>query len=341
MFDLNDAYKPISIEDIVSKVSEYQIWKTYCKNFEEIDKSFLSELYDDNRPSCRIFIAPDNVLLYKDFGTGLCCNWYRYIQIKYNCTFKEALSIVANDFGLTGNKVDIKPSIAIGQPNLKPKVRDKAFIEIVSQAWTLTDYNYWSQYCIPLSLLDSYNVFSCKHLYLHKGDNVTIFNYNNKNPIYAYRFDSEKGSTYKGYFPFAQNPYRFLYGGTTTDVEGFNQLPDNGELLIITKSLKDVMCYNLLDIPAISLQGEAQKLPKELVDKLLKRFNKIIINYDNDDQGMISTEKLTKEFGFDYYYIDNAKDLSDYIKEYGLTKAKELIDGKIREKESIKSFIGK
>ena len=55
MFDLKDANIDITIESILSKVSELEIWRRYCSNFEEIEKSFCSDLYNDRNPACSIY----------------------------------------------------------------------------------------------------------------------------------------------------------------------------------------------------------------------------------------------------------------------------------------------
>lgn len=341
MFNLKDAYEEVTLDDVKAKVSDYEIWKYYCRNFEELDRSFLSELYNDNRPSCRIYRSNENILLYKDFGTGECYNCFTYIQKKYSCTFKEAIQIVANDFNITKTKLSINPKLIIGDENIQKKpIRNKTVIDIVPQGWTLKDYEYWSQYSIPFELLDEYNVFSVKHVFLHKNVNKpVIFNYTNNNPIYAYRFTSDGRYAYKIYMPFSEKKFRFLFNGTAEDIEGYYQLPLHNDILILTKSLKDCMCYRVLGYPAISLQGEANKLSYETFNKLLKRFNEIIVNYDNDEQGIKSTNSLVASFKFKHFYIDDAKDLSDYIKEYGITKAKELIDGKITERRNNKQTI--
>lgn len=331
MFDLNDAYEKISIDDILSKVSEYELWKYYCRNFDELGKSFLSELYEDNRPSCRIFISPDNTMLYKDFGTGECYSWLNYVRTKYRCTTDEALCIIANDFNISKRKIHLQPTVLLGDNILnKPKQVSKTDIEIIPQPWTIEDYTYWNQYCIPLTLLEEYDVFSAKFVYLHKNKSTTVFKYHKNNPIYGYRFSVLNSYYYKVYFPLSTNRgYRFLYNGSSEIIEGFDQLPLYGDILILTKSLKDCMCYKLLGLPAISLQGEANKLTNELKEKLLKRFGKIVVNYDNDEQGLTSTQKLVEQYKLDYYFIDGSKDLSDFIKQNGLNKAKKMIYDKL------------
>ena len=332
MFDFNDAKETLSINDILKYISEYDIFKYYCKNFEDIEISFCSELRVDNKPGCRIYITGENTLRYKDFASGENYNCWNYIMIKYGCTFYESLDIVANDFKISNKKITISPNLIIGKDSIsiQPKIIKKvpSVITIMPQNWRLEDYQYWNQYSINFDLLQEYNVIPSKYVYLTKGIKRHIFEYNKYNPCYAYKFTYEGTTSYKIYWPLNKDKARkwLFSGGSSKNIEGYDQLPLHGDILILTKSLKDCMCYNLVGYPAISLQGEANKLEQDFVTKLLKRFNKIIINYDNDEQGIISTTKLVEQYQFQYFYIDKAKDLSDYIKDNGLDKAKELIN---------------
>ena len=70
MLDFTDSEKSIVKEDILEKVSEYDIFKSYCENFEEINKPFCSSLRVDNNPGCRIYITKNEELRYKRF-----CIW--------------------------------------------------------------------------------------------------------------------------------------------------------------------------------------------------------------------------------------------------------------------------
>lgn len=333
MFDLRDAYTDITVNEILNKVSEYDIWKKYCTNFEDINKPFLSELYNDRNPSCRIKHNSLNRLIYKDFGTGDSYDCFSYIQVKYNCNFRESLWIVYSDFKLGYIKHDILPKLVLNDVTESKNKVKKAFIEIVPQGYTLTDYNYWSQFHIPLDKLIEYDVFSCKVAYLHTKDGRTItFEYRDNNPIYAYRFTNEDGNyNYKLYFPLADKKYKWLFSGSCNDIEGFDQLPLSNNILILTKSLKDCICYNLIGYPAISLQGETNKLSNDLIYKLYKRFDSIIVNYDNDEEGIKGSNRLNNQYNLKYFFIDNYKDLSDYIKNKGLLSAKRMINKKIRD----------
>jgi hypothetical protein len=255
----------------------------------------------------------------------------------FNCNYHEALNIVANDFGIRSGHIGVSPRVITANDEFelkndnKQQVRDKSIINIVSQPWNISDFNYWNQFGITFDKLDEYNVFSAMYVYLIKGDKRITFNYSNNNPCYAYRFTNDGNYSYKIYWPLGRKSRKWLFsGGSKDDIEGYDQLPLSGETLILTKSLKDCICYNIVGSPAISLQGEGNILEQSLVDKLLKRFNKIVINYDNDDRGVIEAAKICRKYNFKSFIIDGAKDLSDYIKINGIDKAKLMVENKLK-----------
>ena len=93
------------------------------------------------------------------------------------------------------------------------------------------------------------------------------------------------------------------------------------------------MCYRILGINAISLPSESSRLTIKTVVNLRTRFKRIIINMDNDRQGIISTNKIVSEYNFNHFYIDGSKDLSDWIKCNSLSKANDMINIKINKNE--------
>ncbi len=328
MFKLNNACRDISLEEILAKIPIIDLWRYYCGNFKRIDESFLSELYKDNNPSCRIFQSKDT-LLYKDFGDGgKTYNVIQYIQEKYKCTFREALTIVTNDFNLRKiiYPLNKEPTLNLNEHFIfKPKSK----IDIKIKPFNLIDKKYWLDYYIDIKLLEQYDVFACEQVYLYKGENTIIFDYKPYNPIYAYRFTNNGVYNYKIYMPLADKRYKWLSTSLKEDIEGFDQLDHVGNKIILTKSLKDVMVYRLLGYNAISLQGETNKLDNNLVTNLLKRYDEMIFNYDEDEEGIKCTKKLVEQYGFKHYFIDNYKDVSDHIKNEGYIKTKLLIDEKI------------
>ena len=332
MLNLEDALYIPKAEDILAKISELDIFERYCTPFKEIDKSFCSELREDTKPDCRIFLTNGNQYKYKDFATGECLNAFQYIMKKYSVNYSECLKIIVNDFKLGIIKTDINPGLLIGKLEIREKkifVPQKAEIQIVSQPFTLVDYNYWNQYGISLEKLQEFDVFSCSHVYLRKGDKSSVYLYNKKNPMFAYRFEKEGKFYYKIYWPLAEKGKKWLFSGYKENLEGYDQLPLNGDILVLTKSLKDVICYNLIGYPAISLQGESNKLEWDTLEKLKKRFNRIVCNYDSDEHGYQAMNKIYKDYNLMCYSFEEAKDLSDLIKLKGLDYSKKLVDNLI------------
>ena len=86
------------------------------------------------------------------------------------------------------------------------------------------------------------------------------------------------------------------------------------------------MVWRLFNINAISPQSESIFLNENQFDLLKLRFKKIIINYDNDVQGLKSMDKFSNQFNIDKLIIPEYKDISDYIKYQGYDKTKNLIN---------------
>jgi 5S rRNA maturation endonuclease (ribonuclease M5) len=339
MFSATNIIPDVDVKDIFEVCSEYDIFKKYCKNFEEINKPFLSEFYNDTSPDCRIFQSKDNSLLYKDFGEpNHCFNCFTYVMYKFKYTFKEALNVISIDFGIINSKTTIKPNFIIGRENTVKKQYFKPVISIVSRPWNLTDYKYWfKQYGISFEWLDSYDVIPCEYVYLTKESGTISFKSTPDNPIYAYRFEENGKYVYKIYRPLADKNNKWLFSGSADCIEGFNQLPLFDDILILTKSLKDVICCRLCGYSAISLQGEANPLKREFYEKLKKRFTNIIVFYDNDDAGKKASENICKIYNLKSIEIPEkykSKDLSELISKIGLEESniilKTLIDDTIK-----------
>lgn len=340
--------KNINLLDVIKdNISEWTIFKRYCPHLKEINEPFLSEFYDDTTPGCRVYQNSSNSLRYKDFGeSDHHFNCYEYVMYKYSVTFLEALKIICNDFNINiddniplterksiiGRESDIKETI------INNKV--KSFITIVERGWNLTDYNYWfKRFNISFEWLESYDVIPISHCYLHKGDRVVTFYSTKENPMYAYRFTYDGMYSYKIYFPLHSDKKRkwLFSGGCKDNIEGYDNLPLFDDLLIIQKSLKDVIASRLCGYSAISLQGEANRLEQELVNKIKKRFTNTIVFYDNDEQGLKSAASITLKYGFKSIVIPEkykCKDLSEMINLIGLNESKTVLKRMLNEHNS-------
>ena len=142
---------------LIDNISDLELFKYYCSNFEEINKKFCSELRTDRNPSCYIYIKPNNKLAYKDFGSGEHYSPIEYIMKKYGLLYSECLNVIFNDFKLSNKIIPIcKPENLIGYESVSDELKTplKAKIYISSRNWRLCDNKYWGQYYITFDLLE-------------------------------------------------------------------------------------------------------------------------------------------------------------------------------------------
>mgnify|MGYP000773108075 CR=1 FL=1 len=119
------------------------------------------------------------------------------------------------------------------------------------------------------------------------------------------------------YRPLADKYTKWRNNLTENDIQGFKQLPKTGDILIITKSMKDVMCLYEMGIPAISPSSESTFIPDKALEQLKKRFKRIIIMFDRDEAGVRYLRKISLKTGLEGLLINKkfkAKDISDAIK---------------------------
>ena len=90
--------KILKTQDILNKISEADIFRTYCNGFKSLNKNFCSELREDNNPSCLIKVGDNGRLYYCDLANGSFMDCFDYVMEKYNLTLQEALSVINNDF---------------------------------------------------------------------------------------------------------------------------------------------------------------------------------------------------------------------------------------------------
>ena len=97
--------------------------------------------------------------------------------------------------------------------------------------------------------------------------------------------------------------FRFLSNTPKSLIQGARQLPNEGNLLVITKSMKDCAALHELGIPAIAPCSEVLFVSKSQLQALKKRFKNIIVFYDNDlpgIDGMCRIKKLYPELQEEY-----------------------------------------
>lgn len=308
------------LEYILSRLSHREILEHYTGT--NLRRPIRSPFREDRNPTISFKEVNDRII-WKDWKTGETGDGITWVMKLYNLSFKEAIKHIYNQL-LKGNTFIVKER----KSDLFVKVKSttkKEFI-IKTQRFSLLDYKYWKEYGISLSTLKLYNVYSVYSFYMENNKDYVSF-YSTSNIIYGYKFYVEGDERWKIYMPY-KGKKRFLYNGTNGCIEGYDQLPLYGRLLIITKSMKDVMLLHELGYNAISLQGEANMLSKDKFDNLTLRFDKIITLYDSDEAGIAGSERMKDAYDFDNIYIPKytkEKDISDVYRKYGYTYTRGLL----------------
>lgn len=341
--------KPLISREIISKnLDDYDIYRKYIDYDFKINEVFNSPFRKDNIPSFGIFKNSEGRLIYNDFALG---GGDVFCFVKYLFQFKtwwEVYSRIGIDFWLDQLylcKNDMLKTKDINKINYysQPKIHEKNIdLSVKIREWNLNDKKYWIKYGLNLKTLKKFNVFPIEYIF---------FKTNNKRKTikadklaYCYIEHKDLNTTFKIYQPYSK--YKWINNNDNSVWQGWNNLPYNDNILIITKSLKDVMClYKVCNIPSISLQNEKIKPKHHIIKDLKRRFNDIYILYDNDydkkiNYGQEFAQKLSDEFNIKNIVIPSrykSKDFSDLIKNHGEEKAKKILKKLINKKE-VQSF---
>lgn len=308
-------------KEILEKVTQERIFQQYFPEPMKMGKYYKNPIrVNDNSAGC-YFTYLDDKLYFVDFAnnpTHMDC--FKFIELYRGLPFKDVLTQISMDFELNVHR----PQVLFENKNLrvksklpKPFVLDKrekkdVVIKVINQAFSANDLTYWNSFGISLTTLDFFNV---KPVYRAWIDEFLYHQYTNDDPIYRYReFD-----TFKLYRPLASKRNKFrtnMRGGT---LEGWSQLPDKGDTLVITKSRKDVMCLYEVGIPSVSVRSESSIVSENAASLLSKRFKNIYSWFDNDEAGIKYSKIQCEKYGWNFIKNPEGfpKDPSDTIKTLG------------------------
>lgn len=309
---------------LLSKYSE----ETYMEYYLGIPVKkglFKSPLRSDNTPTCSFYRNKSGELIFKDFRGDFYGNFINVVMYRFGCSYHKALNIIAQDFGFIrgSNKLEAK---VITESTNSFKDSGPSYIQVEIQDFSKTELEWWNKYGITDKILKKFNVFSCKSVFLNGNHFACSAQHN---PIFGYYGGKQNDlELWRIYFPKRKN-YRFVTNWESKKIQGFKQLPKEGKVLIITKSMKDCMCLYSMGIPAIAPNSEHLFISESVLSDLKKRFKHIIVLYDNDLAGISNMKKFKKQFpDLLYTWIPRkyeAKDISDFHKKYGRDKTIEFI----------------
>ena len=297
----------MSLKDLLDKLNDYDIYSYYVGQF-KIGKLFNSPLRsDDKNPSFNIFKGNGGGLFFKDHGSGEGGNALKFVKLIKNIQTRDEL-----ERELLRIVRKMNPNQQYVQRTYSTVNSSSTDIGIVRQPFTDVDKKYWKQFHISIDTLKLFQVFSIKYFLCNR---VVRGTYKESSPMYAYKvFDK-----FKIYRPLASKYTKWRTNLTNRDVQGLAEIPkEGGNLLIITKSLKDVMCLYEMGFNAIAASSETTFRPDDILQSLRSKWNHIVIIYDRDKTGMLEARKYSKQYRLDAIFVHKkfkAKDISDAIRD--------------------------
>lgn len=291
-------------EYILQHVSEEEIFEKFGVRVEK--GMFRSPLRIDRHPTCRFFRKRNGRLTLHDFSGHFSGDCFDLVQRTRGCNFPQALEEVARVFQIIDGKPTrqpVKSEVVIGP-------RTECELRIASMPWDGQHLEWWEDYGVDIRTLNKFNVVPVKQVWLNG------FLYYNRDftkkteVVFAYKFGAYD---YKVYFP-QREKTRFLHNNPDI-LQGYSQLPETGDFVVITKSMKDVICLSMFGVPAIAPMSETSVVTDSTLEALAENFKKIFALYDRDRTGIIALLNL-KRRGVTPLLMPRgtAKDFADYCK---------------------------
>ena len=333
---LNLNKKLISKKELLKYIEDIDVYRLYTGQDADLAITIISPLREESNPSFGYFVGETSEICFNDFklGTG---DFIKFVELFFGCSFFDALCQIAVDFNLQNHFINCKslPKFKKGfrEGNFKNreeiiKNKKKTALGVRSREWSAHDIIYWHQFGITRSILELYRVKPIDYIFFSANEPAV------KADKYAYVFYEKKDykNTIKIYQPFSP-AYKWFNNHDDSVWQGWEQLPEKGDSLVITKSLKDVMSIvSVLGVNSVALQSESVRPKQSILDELDKRFVTKLLLYDNDFDKPTNFGREKGAAIVDEQYIHQieiptkfqCKDFSDLVKKYGKNKAKEI-----------------
>jgi hypothetical protein len=315
----------ITKEMILERITQEEIMDKYYPGDVILEQKVTNAMRKDRNPDCS-FHYSSGKLLFIDFAykqyNGDC---WKIAILNTKIDFPEILYKIDSDFELNLQPKGFHQKTKPIKYKIEPIIVEKEFnkIEYEAMDWTKFDIKYWGDRGISLSTLKYFNVETCHRVWLSKSKE--IFTYHPRDPIYKYLIrDPDIMEIYR---PYGTKKVKFRSNCPKNILQGWYQLPETGDILIITKAYKDIMNFYEMGYPAVSFNGESTFPDLKIFEMLKKRFKKIVVVYDNDKPGITAAKRINEVYGLPYWYIPlkyNIKDTNDFILNYGYDDYKKI-----------------
>jgi len=337
----------LTVENILKCITQEDIIARYFPYHFDLRAKYKNPFRIDNNAGCYFKYSSNGKLMFYDnaqreYG-GDC---FKIAMLATNLKFYDCLKRINKDFNLnlTNDLTPLREDLIAKEPleiksrerelkEQKAKIDRKTHFRIIARNWERIDYKYWYlKYGITFTLLKKYNIVPVKEYALRFWDSTmfkSVYDFDiQQDPCYCYQFFNAASTTVKLYRPLCEDRANKWKSNVSKEIQGYSQLPDTGDILFITSSMKDALILISNGFNAIAPQSEGLGISKELFNELSSRFTKIIYCYDNDKTGINNSIKLATNQGCDFlllsYFIDYFNELINSSKDP--VKLKDLAD---------------
>lgn len=315
MYSIDSKPENLTALYLLSHLNQEDIWEYYTGVKPTSSLKVCNPLRDDNHPDCSFYYSSGYWWL-NDFAWKKQFNCFTAIMQKYSITYPQALDKVYEEM-IRGKKVNLSPlTFSLNVTKVKKK------IDVRHQKFTRKDIEFLKSFGISSNTCNKYKVFSIGKYWI---DNKLCYTYKESDPCLGYYFGNGEWKMYH----YEREDWRFVGNTNKTTLQGYNQLKDVGHLLIITKSYKDVMVYDEMCYSSVAPHSEALSDWDIHLSELNTRFERIYLNFDNDEAGINASNDVVKKHPFiTPFFIpkeSGEKDISDYVKKYGKNETIKLL----------------
>lgn len=308
----------LTLESILDKVSDYDIYRFYIGHDFALGKPFNSPFRKDDNPSFCVSVTRSGKLHHIDFGDsekrGDCVDLV--MQLLF-LDYMGALYRIDLDFGIGNGKV--KSSYKRPEFSETTQTQKRVLIQVTSRSFDTADLTYWNSYGISERELKENNVYAVKKLFLDRKRHPLA----DTDLVFGYLFED----SWKIYRPLAPKREKWLSSVPADRMSGLHRITPGCTKAVITKAKKDEMVLAKFIPNVCSVQNESTvAISKENINLLTGRCGSVFLNFDSDEVGVQSC-KYYNQFGFSwvncprgYYKPDGGliKDFADLARYHGL-----------------------
>jgi hypothetical protein len=353
--DMFAKYLNIDVKDIQDCINYGNFIHSPLRGSSGIDNANAE--INDPRPSLGFKFNTKNKLKAKDFGGYFWGDIFDLVALFLNRNVNDS-----KDFNIILNHIYDTMSSDNSFTNTKTLLnnvrKEKYVFEVVVREYERYDRDFWQpiiyKHDYRKYLRDKY-IFPIGYLWIDRHSQpYPKYETSRSNPAYAYYFmqDDRGIDNFKIYYPNSKD--KFV---TNCNIfQGLHLLPKEWDVLIITKSYKDVVSMlSFLDhietdltIAVIAPPSESYIITQEQYDYFAShtrlafdyegKYKAIISIYDFDYTGLTYSGQLKRKYGIQRFMFDKTfekKDFTDNTKYYGKEHMFAIADNFVKYLEQI------